>query len=321
MADDIPEHDIEARLAAAAAARREGQLLLAQRRELEQRASQAQGEVDAWRSRVAIDRRDVERLEGLSPTRILASLLGSREDKLAREQAELDAGALRLQDAEARLAAVHREHAHVDQRLAGLARAEEDYAAVLDEKEAYLRRAGDDRASRLLALAEERGRHESERVEVQEALVAIANANVALREVEVQLGSAGSWSTWDVLGGGMISSMMKQARMDDAAAAARAADAHLLTLRHELADLAHTDRTAPALEMTDLTRFFDVWFDNIFTDFQVANRIDRARGNLRLCRSRVDDLQRDLVDAKARLDVRLTEIAAVRRATLTADSR
>src|SRR5687767_9913759 len=113
MADGTPGHDIDARLAAAAAARRELQLLLAQRRELEQRAAQAQAQVDWWQHRVAVDRRDVDRLEGLSPTRILSSLLGSREDKLAREQAELDAGVLRLQDAEARLAAVHREHAHV----------------------------------------------------------------------------------------------------------------------------------------------------------------------------------------------------------------
>jgi hypothetical protein len=249
----------------------------------------------------------------------MASLLGSRDDELAREQAELDAAGLRLHEAEARLAAVRRELAHVDERLAGLDGVETAYAAALDEKERHLHRVGGTRAAALLALAEERGAHESERLEVQEALVAIANANVALIEVERHLGSAGSWSTWDVLGGGMISSMMKQSRMDDAARAARLADQHLLTLRHELADLAHTDRTAPALEMTDLTRFFDVWFDNIFTDFSVAGRIARAQANLEMCRQRVGALQQDLVAARTTIDRRLADIAAERRATLTGD--
>lgn len=317
MAEATFGDDIEARLTAAAAARRDRQLLLGRRRELEVRAAQAQSQVGSWQDRVAGDRRDVERLEGLTPTRVMASLLGSRDDKLAHEQAELDAGVLRLQEAEARLGAVRRELAHVDERLAGLEGAEIAFAAVLDEKEAYLHRSGDARAAPLLALAEERGGCESERVEVQEALVAIANANVALTEVERHLGSADGWSTWDVLGGGMVSSMMKQSRMDDAAQAARRADQHLLTLRHELADLTHTDRTAPALEMTDLTRFFDVWFDNIFTDFSVAGRIARAQGNLGMCRQRVGALQQDLVAAKATIDRRLTEIAAERHAALT----
>lgn len=316
MAEETFGDDIEARLAAAAAARRERQLLLARRRELDARAAQVQSEVAGWQDRVAHDRRDVERLQRLTPTRVMASLLGSRDDKLAREQAELDGGALRLDEAEARLVAVQREVDHVDRRLADLAGADDAYAALLDEKERYLHGVGDPRAPQLLALAEERGRYESERLEIQEALVAIAHADVALVEVERHLASADGWSTWDLLGGGTISSMVKQSRMDDAAASARRADEHLLTLRHELADLG-ADRAAPELEMTELTRFLDVWFDNVFTDFSVAGRISRAAANVGACRARVAQLRRDLDIARGTTESRLAGIAQARHDALT----
>jgi hypothetical protein len=316
MADETPEDPIETRLETVAAARHDRQLLLGRRRELEVRITQARGEADAWRDRVSDDRRDVERLQGLTATRVMASLLGSRDDKLAREQAELDAGALRLQEAESRLAAVHREIDHVDGRLAALAGVDDEYAALLDEKERYLHGVGDARAPHLLALAEEWGRRQIEGREVAEALQAVVDADVALHDVERALGSAQNWSTWDLLGGGMISSMVKQSRMDDAAAAARRADEHLLTLRHELADLG-ADRAAPVLEMTELTRFLDVWFDNVFTDFSVAGRIDRAMGNVGACRARVAQLHRNLDIARATVESRLAGIAQARHDTLT----
>jgi len=65
--------------------------------------------------------------------------------------------------------------------------------------------------------------------------------------------------------------------MDAAARAAARADRSLAALRTELADVPSALSTGVDLGMTDLTRFADVWFDNVFTDARVHDRIRAAR--------------------------------------------
>ncbi len=71
---------------------------------------------------------DVERLEHLSLTRVLASLHGSREDALARENAAAEAARYRVAQAQQRLDAVRAELATLEGRLAQLAGAPQAYA-------------------------------------------------------------------------------------------------------------------------------------------------------------------------------------------------
>jgi hypothetical protein len=230
--------DIEERLAAAAARLRGHDLAAAQVAELGRRRDALAAEVGTRRTALAAEQRDVERLESLSLTRVLASLNGSRDDRLAREQAEADAARYRVAEAEAQLGAVHGEWEAARARLAGLATAPAAYAAVLEEKERYLRRGADPRGRRLLELAEERGRLTAEAREVAEALVAAEAARDALAAVRASLDSASGWSTYDpFLGGGAISSAIKHSRLDEAARQAAYADRCLLALRTELADV------------------------------------------------------------------------------------
>jgi hypothetical protein len=51
-------------------------------------------------------------------------------------------------------------------------------------------------------------------------------------------------------------------------------------LRTELADVDGMALTAPQLAMDGLTRFVDIWFDNIFTDLAVRDRIKQAQQNV-----------------------------------------
>jgi hypothetical protein len=123
-----------------------------------------------------------------------------------------------------------------------------------------------------------------------------------LSQVATMLGSASGWSTYDTfIGGGAISSAVKHSRLD---AAARA-DQCLAVLRTELADLDLVGPTAPRLAIDGLTRFVDVWFDNVFTDFAVRDRIKQAQQNVvrstRLVSTVHGQLQRRAADAQARL--------------------
>ena len=80
----------------------------------------ATGGLAQARSVLGEERRDVEKLESFSPTRIWAGLRGSRDADLAREQAEQQAAAYAVALAESRLAQARAEHDAAAATLAAL---------------------------------------------------------------------------------------------------------------------------------------------------------------------------------------------------------
>lgn len=304
--------DIEQRLAEAAAALRERELTEQRCEDLRVRIEQMRAELAELRSRYAAEQRDVDKLEGLTLSRVLASLRGARDDLLARERAEAEAARYRLAEAEARLDALRTERAVAQARLRRLAAAPITYDEVLNEKARYLASSGDPRGARLLELADERGRLIGELHEVTEAQRAADTARGALARVRNLLDNAADWAAYDMYAGGTMSSMVKHSRLDEAAEAAAYADRCLALLRTELADVPGLTLTAPQVAIGGMTKFADIWFDNIFTDFVVANRIDEARWNVDRAIRLVDVLVGRLAQRSAQTRADLERIEAER---------
>lgn len=232
-------------------------------------------DLDELRRRHAIEQRDVDRLESLSLTRILAGLRGSRGESLDRERAEAQAAHYRVAQAQDRLDALHAQLGDVTARWAETGTAPATYAKLLAEKERRLREDGTGPGPRLAELAEQRGRLTAELKELTEAETAARAAAHALTEANAPLESADGWSAADTfLGGGGLISMIKHSRLDDAADRAAEADRRLAVLRAELRDVdLALPQLAAQLELGGFTRFADVWLDNIFTDLSVRGQI------------------------------------------------
>lgn len=309
---------LDQRLARAADRVREFEGITRRCEELRRRGDELARQIQARRGEAEAEGADVARLERLTLTRVLASLRGSREDRLAREQAEADAAHYRMQQAEELLAAVRREEDAAQARLGELAGAPQEYTAVLADKERYLSESGDPRGEHLMALADEKGRVSAELREVAEALQAATAADQALAAVQARLGSASSWSAYDTwFGGGAFSSAIKHDRLEQAAAAAHNADRHLAVLRTELADVDGRFPVTPQLKMDGLTRFFDIWLDNIFTDLSVRSRIIQAKDNVTVCREAVSDVRAQLLVRQTEGQARLAAIGRERQERLT----
>lgn len=310
--------DIERSLTAAADALREHDMVTRRCADLRGRVSELNGQVSALTAGLAAEQRDVDRLEHVSITRVLASLRGARDDALARERAEADAARYRLAETRSLLDAVEGERTAAEARLSQLRAAPGDYAAALAEKERFLATSEDPRGRRLLELAAERGHLEAEMREVSQAIRAARAADEALVTVQSLLNSASGWSTYDTFfGGGAMSSAIKHGRMDEAAQAAREADRCLAILRTELADVPGLGITAPQLAMDGLTRFVDVWFDNIFTDLAVRDRIRQAQDNVERARKLVGQVGGGLNQRSSAAGSRLAAIEAERIGVLT----
>ena len=114
--------------------------------------------------------------------------------------------------------------------------------------------------------------------EVREAVQAGEEALAGIQKAREKLGSAKNWGIFDMLGGGMISSMVKHSRMDDASEDMEEAKRKLAAFERELKDISISADLS--VEMGSFLRFVDTFMDNLFVDFMVQSRIDDALAGL-----------------------------------------
>ncbi len=119
-----------------------------------------------------------------------------------------------------------------------------------------------------------------------------------------------------IFGGGVIATSMKHSHMDRAAALAREADARLAEFSGELADVTGEQRTGDSLEMEGGLRFMDMWFDNMFADFSVRDRIDEARDKAARASAGIDEGLHKCDRRSTELRSRLTALSSQRQSLI-----
>lgn len=166
------------------------------------------------------EQEDVEELERLSFASFLARIRGEQAERLDQERREAvaakaryDAARRDLEDLEARFQAAQKERA-------GLEGLRGRWKALMEEKEELLCQAGGERAKRLIQIGCDLDSLGSQIRELDEAICAGKDVGYALDQMIGQLDSAAGWGTWDILGGGMLATMAKHGRMNDAQNAA-----------------------------------------------------------------------------------------------------
>lgn len=125
--------------------------------------------------------------------------------------------------------------------------------------------------------------------EIREARTAGIRALNSLRRAQKHLDSARGWGIWDMLGGGLVSGLIKHSKLSDAQQCVEEARYDLEAFRQELADV-----NLPDVQIDDFLTFADFFFDGFLADLLVQSRINDAREQLeRACRQ-VEDVLRQL---------------------------
>ncbi|WP_345506246.1 hypothetical protein [Terrabacter aeriphilus] len=223
-----------------------------------------------------------------------------RLEEARRDLAEREAVQARLATSRASLDRARSEHQRLldalttEQRdVERLEHAEAGYEAA---REAVAASGGDVDDADAAAAVEELSRRRELR-EVEQARAAGWSALQGLVAARQKLDSADSWSAWDTFGGGgMVSSALKHERLDETRQLLRRAGDLLVHFSRELDDVGVAGVELP--EFDGLTRGLDIWFDNVFTDLAVRDRIKRAQRELATALAQVERVVADL-DARA----------------------
>lgn len=124
--------------------------------------------------------------------------------------------------------------------------------------------------------------------ERREAIQAGLRARSSLENALDALNSARGWGIYDMLGGGLISSLIKHSKMDKASGYIEAAKADLVLFSRELGDL--REFADVNLSTGDFWGFADWFFDGLFSDWMMQGRINDARRQVQDAILRVNDI-------------------------------
>lgn len=224
------------------------------------------------------EQNDVDRLNSMTLSAFFYHLIGKKEDRLEKEELELMESKAEYDTASQMLTDIQEQRSRVQQELDGQRQYQfwqSDYKVLWGKKENDLLEKDAD----LQQMAEDREHLSGELQELNEADREGQYLLDALERAEKALSSAGNWGVYDMMGGGMISTHIKRSRMDDAQVAIMDAGRRLRRFQKELEDVKMAVNTE--LHLGGLLSFADYFFDNLFVDWMVQDKIRKAESQVK----------------------------------------
>lgn len=227
------------------------------------------------REALAKEQTDVNRLSGLSILTLFCTILGTKVQRLAKEQQELALAKLKYEQALETEADLNRELSKLQVSLASLQNADAEYQQILTEKQNRLLQTEPAQGRAAGELSSQIEQWNIDKAELLEAISAGETALSALERTNASLNEASNWGIFDLAGGGMTASLIKHSYIDNAVSQARNAQRALNRFREELAEAG--ERLHLAIEIDFVSSFVDGFFDNVVVDWIVQSQIDHAR--------------------------------------------
>jgi len=261
---------------------------------------------DQWAKRLKQEQRDVERLEGISLGALFYSLIGKKAEKLSTEEAEMLQAKLKYEEAADTVAELEREIADLHQKLINLRHIEDEFAQAILEKKLLIDRLNPSLAETLHELTEQEEEARANVKELQEAIAAGHTVMDSLGRAEELLKKAKDWGTFDMLGGGILSTAMKHTRIDEARSAIHEAQRDLRRFQTELLDVRRDVNIE--IDVGGFLGLADYFFDNLVIDWMVQGRITKAIQELEVKTSHISQLLKRLEEEREYTEERIQEL-------------
>ena len=279
------------------------QYLITLAEELESQRKDLEKKVGVLKAKKQLEQADVDKLEGRSLAAFFAGIRGNKEEKLNKERQEARAAAVKYDMTARELEAVECDLSRNREELEGLGDIDQRRDQIMTAWAQEVKAAGGPMGQTILGLEEQIAAAEAQQREIREAIAAGESALVIVESIQKSLGDAEGWGTWDMLGGGFLSTMFKHDALDEAQSKVEGLQVALRRFRNELVDV----EISADLQLTldDFTQFADYFFDGLFMDWTVQSEIGKSQ-------ARVEETKGQIQSVLEQLDVMLkTQEAAV----------
>ena len=249
---------------------------------------------------------DVKRLEGLSIASIFYSVLGNKAEHIDKEKKEFLEAKLKYEECNHQLLHLKQEKENIKSKLKNIGKPEHDYENILKKIEESIMQIDREKTTRLTELSARQAELNHNIKEVQEAINAGDSVLNTLNGMISSLESAEGWGTWDMLGGGTISTMVKHSKIDEAKDAAFGVQSCLSSFNRELADVSQISNVNLGINISEFETFADYFFDGLISDWMVQSKIknslNSATETLRTVEGIIYKLQNELKQLRDKLE-------------------
>ncbi len=231
---------------------------------------------------------DVEKLEYGKLSSFFYELIGSKDKKLSKEKEEAYQAQLKYDSLQSQLNALLKDISYYENKLKEIKECEikytQLYASKLDELKTN--------NPNLLELENDMLKTISNIKELNEAIHAGEIALEICDDILNSLNKAKGWSQYDMFGGGLMSDLMKYDHLDYAQEGINDLQSQLSRFKTELLDV-HIDYIGK-IEIDSFLKFGDFWFDGIFSDYAVYERIKNSINQIQATYDKVEYILKQL---------------------------
>ena len=257
---------------------------------LEQQLAKGYKELDKLEKVMDKQGQDVEQLDKLSLKGIFHKILGSKKEQLGKERQEYLQAALKRNEHKKSVELLEYEKGILEDKLAKLKDIPAQAEQLIKKRENDLMRSGTPVGMRILTISKQIDESRRLKREIAEAYEAGEAAIEVLKEMEGFLRNARNWGNWDMMGGRGMTTYVKHSNIDRARARLHKAQHLLNRFEDELRDVYNPRQLNLSLNLDSFTRFIDIFFDNLISDWIVQQRIRNALSNVVAVKDRASRL-------------------------------
>ena len=253
--------------------------------ELERQYSEFSAQVEELDKIRIKEREDAERLEGGSFAAFFYYVIGKKDEKLSKEQAEAYEAAVKYDLATKELAEIEKELISRRSELGKVFDSELRYKEAVEGKIAKIKLLGGETAEKLIHTEENVAYIEKQVQELSAAASATVRALGTARTVLSALDSAEKWG-W--LGNGLLGHEERHGSLDSARFMSEKLQSELRQVKTELADV---KINAEARLVDEHMRFSDSFLHGTWTNLEMLDRIGTSQSQVENVIKRLEQIQ------------------------------
>ncbi len=261
------------------------------------------GLIEAQRKKWEKEQRDVDKLENGSLMSFFLQIAGNLDKKIEKEKVEAlkaketyDATKYELESTKKQISSMKDQ---VD-KLYGL---NKEYNILWRQKETKLLTSNIFTKEQYEKYVDEIASLKSMDKELKEAVEAGKILLKELYKAKDKFESAHSWGIFDMFGGGLMSSMIKHDHINEANRIINNVQCLIKKFEREIKDV----DIEVDVNITTFDKFGDIFFDNIFSDMMVQDKINNVLGQVQcgICcvENKVKDLEKSISNNEINIDI------------------
>ncbi|MBK8700030.1 MAG: hypothetical protein IPN29_11070 [Saprospiraceae bacterium] len=215
---------------------------------------------------------DIEHLEKMNVSSVLQTILGRKEDQLDKERQEYLAVAMKIKEIKKTIELTEYEARILEEKVQNQVQLKQQLDILKQKREVEILTVDDQARPALQNTIQKIDDCSRTIAELNEAYLAGHQALLAVEQVQAYLQEAVKWGEWDMYGGNRGNDYRKHDAIDQATNATYMANQKLMVFKKELIDVGLNEEEIH-LEIAKFSRFSDIFFDNLVTDWIAQKKI------------------------------------------------